>query len=197
MSGKAKLRAIIDQIEMLTTEEKELIVDRVVVNRFEKGTVLLREGQISPQCYLVLEGCIREYSLKDGEEKTTAFYTEGEGTAQYIGRGKDQPSDHYLECLEDCDLMVATESMEDQIRQLVPRLDLLIQEVAKQRLEHYRTAMNAFIHSSPEERYVQLMETKPFLFHRVPHHQIASYLGMKPQSLSRIRRRVVEKEQAK
>lgn len=194
MEGKEKLRAIINQIEMLTQVEKELIVDEVHVEDFEKGTILISQGQTTSRCYLVLSGCIREFTNRNGVEKTTNFFTEGEGTAQYIGGGKNQLSDYSLECLEKCTLMIGSESMEDHIRKLVPRLDSLIQQVSKEKLEDTRSEMTRFVHSSPEERYAHLMETKPFLFHRVPHHQIASYLGMQPQSLSRIRKRLFDQE---
>ena len=192
--GKEKVTATFDQIEMLTPAERDLIVERMIVDEFEKGTVLLRAGQVTRRCYFVLEGCIREYRLIDGEDKTNAFYTEGDGTQAYIGGGKDEPVRHFLECAEDCVLMICNESMEEQIRLLVPRLDALIQEVTKQKIAQVREEMTTFMHASPEERYARLMETKPHIFNRVPHHQIASYLGMKPQSLSRIRKRVFEKE---
>ncbi len=194
MEAREKLRAIINQIDMLSIEEKNLIVESVSVEDFKKGTVLLRQGQITSRCYLVLEGCIREYTNVNGEEKTTGFFIEGEGTAQYIGGGKNMVSDYSLECLEKCSLMIGTESMEDHIRKLVPRLDRLIQQVSKEKLEQKRSEMTKFVHSSPEERYTHLMNTKPNLFHRAPHHQIASYLGMQPQSLSRIRKRIFNNE---
>lgn len=193
MEPREKIQAIFDQIEILTQEERDLIVDRMIVDQFDKGTVLLRAGQITRRCYLVLEGCIREYILTDGQDKTNAFYTEGEGTQVYIGGGKDEPSPHFLECIEDCVLMICNQSMEEQIRELVPRLDELLQEVSKQKVVEIRQEMTTFMHASPEERYARLMETKPFIFNRVPHHQIASYLGMKPQSLSRIRKRIFDK----
>ena len=194
MDPKEQVRQLFDRIEMLTPAERELIVDQMIVDEFEKGTTLLRQGQVSTRCYYVLQGCIREYSLVDGADRTNAFYTEGDGTAQFIGDGKDEPSKHFLECLEDCVLMICSESMESQMRELVPRLDEMIQIITKQKIAETRAEMMSFIHSSPEERYVHLMAKKPTIFNRVPHHQIASYLGMQPQSLSRIRKRVFEKE---
>ena len=194
MIGKEKVRALFNQIEMLTQEERDLIVENVIVDRFTKGTVLLREGQITRRCYFVLEGCIREYTIKNGDDKTNAFYIEGDGTQTYVGGGKDTPSKHFLECLEECELMICNESMEEQIRSLVPRLDALIQEVSKQKIAEIKEEMTTFMHASPEERYTNLLEKKPSIFNRVAHHHIASYLGMKPQSLSRIRKRIFDKE---
>lgn len=60
----------------LTEDEVKIIIDLNLVRMFKKGTILLREGEVSKVCYMVLSGCVRSYYLVDGEEKTTAFYTE-------------------------------------------------------------------------------------------------------------------------
>ena len=67
------------------------------------------------------------------------------------------------------------------------------QNVTIEKINDAKDEWSQFITSSPEERYLNLLETKPSLLNRVPQHQIASYLGMKPQSLSRIRKRLMNK----
>ena len=76
----------------------------------------------------------------------------------------------------------------------MPRLDNVFQNIAIGKLNQAKEEWSKFISSSPEERYLNLLNTKPDLFSRVPHHQIASYLGMKPQSLSRIRKRLLNQK---
>jgi len=78
--------------------------------------------------------------------------------------------------------------------ELLPRLMQVMPAFAMEELKKAKAEWTKFVTSSPEERYVHLMETRPSLFNRVAHHQIASYLGMKPQSMSRIRKRVFDKE---
>lgn len=192
MHLKEKIRALISKFKPLTHEEIDLIVEKTIVKEYKKGDILLRAGQIPTKCYMVVEGCVREYILKDGEEKSTAFYTESETfTPQYA---KGEPSKHYWECAEDCVLTISTKNYEEELRMLLPRLDDVFRQIAIDKINIAKLEWSEFISSSPEERYLNLQRTKPFLLERIPHHQIASYLGMKPQSLSRIRKRISNTE---
>lgn len=137
---------------------------------------------------------MREYIISDGEEKTTAFYTEGDKITSYGDKGQVVPAKHYLECSEDCILTISNHDFEEELRKLVPRLDAIIQEVAKEQISKAKDELTNFIASSSEERYKKLLETRPTLFNRVPQHQIASYIGVKPESLSRIRKRIHDKQ---
>ena len=188
MELKDKIRDLISNFRPLKAEEVELIVENTVVRKFRKGEVLLREGQIAKKCYMVVEGCVREYLIKDGEEKSTAFYTESETFTPQSDKGT--PSIHFWECAEDCILTVSDKSYEEELRALLPRLDDVFRQIAIDKINLAKVQWSEFISSSPEERYLHLEKTRPDLFKRVPHHQIASYLGMKPQSLSRIRKRI-------
>lgn len=191
MNLKDKIRALVSKFELLKNEEIELLVEKTIANTYKKGTVLLKEGQTSTKCYMVLEGCVREYLIKDGLQKSTAFYTEGESLTPI---GKDgKPSKHYLVCEEDCILTISDKSFEEEIRGLLPRLDDVFQDIALAKINQAKEEWSEFVSSSPEERYLNLLEKKPSLLNRLPHHHIASYLGMKPQSLSRIRKRILAK----
>jgi len=191
MSLKNKIRALISDFRPLKPEEVELIVEKTIVKEFKKGEILLREGQIPTKCYMVVEGCVREYLIKNGDEKSTAFYTESETFTPQSQEGK--PSMHFWECVEDSVLTVSTKSYEEELRVLLPRLTDVFRQIAIDKINMAKTEWSEFISSSPEERYLNLQKNKPFLFERIPHHQIASYLGMKPQSLSRIRKRLSDK----
>jgi hypothetical protein len=142
---------------------------------------------------MVLSGCVREFVIIDGEEKSTAFYTEGDKITSYTDQGKGFASKHYLECIENCILTISTENFEEELRKLVPRLDAIIIEVAKEKSGKEKQEWTKFISSSPEECYQNLMETRPTLLNRVPQVQLASFLGIKPESLSRLRKRIHEK----
>ena len=63
MNLKEKVKTIVSQIEILTKEEIKTIVDITIVKSYKKGDILLKEGQIPTKCYMVLEGCIREYQM--------------------------------------------------------------------------------------------------------------------------------------
>lgn len=192
MSLKEKIRSLISNFKMLNQEEIEIIVEKTIIDEFKKGTVLLRAGQVPTQCYMVVEGCVREYLIKDGEEISTDFFMEGDTFTPHTQNAS--PSKHYWECLEDCVLTISNKGFESVIRAAIPRLDSVFQQMAIEKINKSREDWSQFVSSSPEERYLNLLQTKPHLFDRVHHHQIASYIGIKPQSLSRIRKRISEQK---
>ena len=191
---KEDLRAYIKSFQMLNDDEIDLIVESIDVQQFKKGEVLLREGQIASKCYLVLKGCIRQYNLKDGQEKSTAFFLEGESVSSFTSASNQAPSKHFLVCAEDCVLTIGGQDLETEMCEKIPRLKNMIQGEVEKVAGEMQDRFSSFVSSSPEERYKNLLHTKPTLFNRVPQHQIASYLGITPESLSRLRKRIYGKK---
>ncbi len=176
----------------LTQDEKKLIKDLSLIREYKKGTVLVQEGKRSNDNYFILKGCLRCYYIIDGEEKTTEFYTELEvlSPACVI---EQKPSEYYVACLEDTVLLVSNPEIEQESFTRFPRFESLCRVLSEKLAAKNQAAFNTFKTSSPEQRYINLLKTRPNLFQRVPQHQLASYLGITPQSLSRLRRRIVTK----
>ncbi len=193
---KELLKAFLSSLGVLRPDELELIADNTVVQNFKKGTILLREGQVSNKCYAILEGCIRSYYLIDGEEKSTAFFTEGQPVTAFTSYVNQKPTKQYLECVEDCVLTVGNQDLEKEMCNMIPRLDAIIRAEVEKEAGKKQDEFAFFMTSSPEERYLNLLERRPELFNRVPQHQLASYIGVKPESLSRIRKRIAEKRKS-
>jgi CRP-like cAMP-binding protein len=175
----------------LTEDEINAIASVDIFRSVKKGTILLKEGQRSKDSYFVLKGCIRTYYELDGEEKTTAFYTEMEALTPNCVITKT-PSEYYISCVEDTILTVSNTDMEQEINSKFPKFETLCKILSEKVLAKQRTDFDAFKTSSPEQRYLNLLQNRPDLIQRVPQHQLASYLGIKPQSLSRIRARILE-----
>lgn len=194
---KEKFRKFVESFPFLKPDEIDTIVEYTVLKEFKKGDVLLREGMISKSCYAVINGCVREYYIKGGIEKTTAFFTEGEPVNSFSSKQNGEPSKHFWECTEDCLLTVGSDSLIDQMCERVPRLREFLSVEVEKDAGRLQERMAAFITSTPEERFQNLLESNPGLFNRVPQHQIASYIGVTPESLSRIRKRLLQKESGK
>jgi CRP-like cAMP-binding protein len=177
----------------LTEEEKKTLIDLQLFHSFKKGTVLLKEGQKSNTGYFVLKGCIRTYYVLDGEEKTTAFYTEMEVFTPPCVLDK-KPSEFYVSCVEDSILTISDPSMDEEIFQKFPKFETMCRVLSEELLAKQQLDFDVFKTSSPEQRYLKLLENRPDLIQRVPQYQLASFLGIKPQSLSRIRARVFERK---
>lgn len=177
----------------LTEDEKNAIRSLDLFRTVEKGTILLREGERSKNSYFVLKGCTRVYYLIDGEEKTTAFYTELDALTPHCVIN-NAPSDYFISCVEDSILLVSNSDMEAEINSKFPKFESMCRLLSEELLAKERMDFDAFKTSSPEQRYLHLIQKRPDLIQRVPQHQIASYLGIKPQSLSRLRARILEKK---
>ncbi len=177
----------------LSTAEKETIAELMIIRTFKKGTLILREGQISTNCYTILEGCIRQYYLIDGEERTTFFYTEDQTIYAQRGSNNKMPAKHYLACVEDTTITMMTQEDENELFRRFPRFERLSRIALEEELGNYQEMLATFMTSSPEERYLKLLRNRPELLDRVPHYQLASYIGVKPESLSRIRKRIMRK----
>ena len=179
----------------LSDEEASTINEHIPIVEYEKGTVLLREGQVATECYFNLKGCVREYYLSSsGDEKTTQFFIEEDAIAPLTSYNNKTPADHYLECVEDCTLAVLNYDKEQALYKLVPKFETLCRVSMEDDFGKHQKKLAKFITSSPLERYVDLMETRPELLNRVPQYHLASYLGVTPESLSRIRKRVAEQK---
>lgn len=177
----------------LSEEEKNTIVSLDIFRTLKKGTMLLEEGQHSQEGYFVLKGCLRTYYIIDGDEKTTAFYTEMEGITPNCVLSK-QASEYYISCAEDSIISVSTPDMEAAVFEKFPKFETLCRILSDQVISKNQSIFDEFKTSSPEQRYLNLLQTRPDLVQRVPQHQLASYLGITPQSLSRMRTRLLEKK---
>lgn len=176
----------------LTDEEKNAIVSVDIFHSIKKGTVLLEEGQTSKENYFVLKGCIRSYYVINGEEKTTAFYTEMEAFTPHCVVSKT-PSEYYVSCIEDSIILISNSDMVEEVNGKFPKFDTLCRILSEELLAKQQIDFDEFKISSPEQRYLNLIQKRPDLIQRVPQHQLASYLGIKPQSLSRLRARILGK----
>lgn len=177
----------------LTDDEKNALLSLELFHSLKKGTILLKEGQNSKESYFVLKGCIRTYYIIDGEEKTTAFYIEKDALTPHCVINKT-PSDYFVSCLEDSILLISNIDMSVEINSKFPKFDIMCRMLSEELLAKQQIDFDEFKTSSPEQRYLNLIRRRPDLIQRVPQHQLASYLGIKPQSLSRLRARLIEKK---
>lgn len=181
------------QIAPLSDAEINTIFEMVKIRAHKRGKVLLREGQARNICYFVLQGCVRQYYLVDGLEKTTNFFTEGQPVNTSGFPFENKPSKSFLVCNEDCILIEGRPEEEQAFFDKLPRLEMFNRLGVEMELQKSQESFSEFIIKNPEERYLSLMETRPELLDRVPQYQLASYLGIAPESLSRIRKRITRK----
>lgn len=174
----------------LSEDEIAAIDSTMDIRHVTKGTLLLQEGQSSNEVYFVLEGIIRQFYLVDGAEKTSDFFTEEQWVLSENNFSGKQASGQYLECCSDCVLMVGNSTKGEDLYALYPNLGTISRKLMEAVFIQQQAKLEAFVTGNPQSRYLNLLKNNPGLFQRVPLYQIASYIGVTPESLSRIRRRI-------
>ena len=188
-----KFIEFISSFTTLSKEEEEAMLESYPIKKFKKGDTVLEEGVLTNDTFLILEGCIRKHRIIDGVDKTTEFYTEGEPVAEFARLSMDQPTQNSYSCVEATVVVVVNSETEKKFYEKYPRFEEITRLETEKILGSSQEHLTNFITQSPEERYKELLTNKPELLQRVPQHQIASYLGVTPESLSRIRKRLTKK----
>lgn len=188
-----KLLKYFSRIMPLSEEEADAIAATMTILHYKKGTVLLKEGQVSTEAYFVLEGCVRQYYIVDGEERTNNFFTEEQWVLSINSFTQRIPATHFLACCIDSALVVGNREKEEDLYRNFPRLETVSRKVMEKVFAEQQEIMASYTTDTPEQRYLKLLQSRPDLFQKIPQYQIASYIGVKPESLSRIRKRITQK----
>lgn len=177
----------------LTKEEKQIIESYFTVRQVPKKYVLVQHGKIARELYFIHKGLLRLYYTKDTEDITAFIFREHLFASCYDSFLRRAPSNQSLEALEDSDLLVITYDDLQSLYKKVPKMETLARKVAEQRFINAQMILSSYILDSPEERWKKFEAANGDLLLRVPHHMIASFLGITPVSLSRIRKRLMSK----
>jgi len=176
----------------LTEEEQQAIINEIHIGEFKKGTSLIKQGEVPTKCFFILKGCVRQYAIdEEGKEVTSNFYTEEQAIALFNHHKQDKSSAYTFTCTEDSVMVVGELITEKRMYSKFPQLELMTRMMIEENFSYLKEEYAAFIASSPEDRFKSLLVKRPTLINRVPQHQLASYLGMTAESLSRIKKRVL------
>lgn len=155
-----------------------------------KGELIIQPGHYVRHWHFVDQGCFCFYMLKDGKEKVIEFFTEGDFFTDIYAYLQESPSNSYVKATEDSKVYSASKEDVQKTFDFSHKMErigrLTMQETV---LETFRRIAHLNNYSN-EERYLKLLEKRPTLFQRVPQYMIASYLGLTPVGLSKIRRRL-------
>ncbi len=174
----------------LTDEEKEGILEAFPIKKYAKETNLLKEGQIAKNAFLVIEGCVRKFFIQNGEEITSEFYTEFQSIVNFDSMANGSPSKYYFTCTENSVIAILNSEKETALYKEFPRFGEVCRVEMEKMLGASQEKLSDFKNTTPKERYLNLLKERPNLINRVPQYQLASYLGVKPETLSRIRKRI-------
>ena len=177
------------------TEEWDEFVQHLTFTKLKKKQHYATADTICDKFGFLVSGSVRYYHLINGEDITSYFSFESEFTSSYKSFLTRTPTITYIQALEETRLInISYNGFQQMLRDplLAYKMERFGRLVAEYYLCCYEDRVASFITQSPEERYLQLLQTGRDILQRMPQHYIANYLGITPVSLSRIRKRILE-----
>lgn len=182
-----EIRAYFNNFIVLSDEEWsqfEACLHRVNV---PKKTQIIKEGQKCDFIAFVADGGFRFYHMKDGEERITAFFFPGDFVSNYRSFLTGKPSDHYIEAVSNSTIYKISKYDLHGLYDKHKNFERLGRLIAESTYLAIAKRVDSLLNLSPEDRYKELLGRSSQLLQDVPQYMIASYLGVKPETLSRIR----------
>ena len=188
-----RLRHYLTRFVELTDLEWQALDEHLKLQTISRKDFLVREGQNATEISFVLSGSCRIFYEKDGEEWTTYFCFEDSLVAAYLSCLTGQPSTLSIQALEDCELLSFDYQTLVSLYQRFPVYETFGRKLAEYLFMGLDVRLAEQLMLNPEERYLKLLgsSAKRKIMERIPQQYIASYLGVTPVSLSRIRRRII------
>lgn len=177
----------------ITDEQFDLISDRLKVKSFDKNEMILMKGEVSPHGYFVLSGLLRSYSI-DAKGKTHIIQFAPEQWWLSDRNGMfNEASEFFIDAIEPTQAVVMPRNFIDEAAKHVPCMYDLNNSMLNNSIRFMHKRINMLLSATAEERYLNFIQLYPNLTLRVPQWMIASYLGITPESLSRVRKDLAHK----
>lgn len=177
----------------LSAEEEVHVKSLFTEMHLDAGAYFLEEGKVCRHVAYIQKGLLRYFINQDGNERTMYFSSENEFASYYPSFLSGHPSDKYIQALEPTELLVITRERLQYFYRNIREGEKFGRVAIEQVFLSAIRQLDSFYTDTPEQRYRQFLESYPGLAQRIPQYYIASYVGIKPQSLSRIRKRILEK----
>lgn len=185
---KQKLQKFLKQIIPFLNEDLEALVDLFQEKKLRKKTFLAKKGEYSKQIAFIVSGVLRAYYSNDkGEEYNKTFFTENSFVGAYSSLVTGQKNMIDIDCLTDCTLLVADFQKVTKLYNYYPKIERLARILAEQFFVSKEKREIELVTLEAKERYSIFQEEHPQLEQLIPQYHIASYLGISPTQLSRIR----------
>lgn len=187
------LRSVFESLVPLSDQEWDLLGGAFTERVVDSRTAITSEGEIEKEIYFVVSGLVRLfYKSKDNDQITAFIFCENMFASCLESFIRQQPSTQSLETLEKSTLLVLTKDKLDALYEQVPKTHVIMRKVMEARFVASQQLLSSYILAGPKERYELFALHYPHLVQRVPLYILASFLGITPVSLSRIRKRIAQ-----
>jgi CRP-like cAMP-binding protein len=175
----------------LNSEEQEIIKSYLTPKKLRKKQYLLQAGDVCRYAAFVSKGALKAYSVDDGgSEHIIQFAFEGWMTSDLYSFLTGEPATYNIDALEDAELLLISKTAHEELLKKVPKYETYQRmQITSAYIALQRRLTSA--NSLPlDERYKTLVQKYPDILQRVPQHMIASYMGLTPETLSRMKRKM-------
>lgn len=183
-------------ISNLNLEDKDMdeVLERSPIKEVKKDTFLLRQNEHCKNTFFVESGLLRQFALDSkGKEHTISFVPENWLVSDRESLYFDKPSAYSIHALEDSKVIVMDEKFMDFLSDRIPSFVEFNNKLLHNHIRHLQERIKQLLSATAEERYVDFIEMYPDILQRVSQTMIASYLGIAPESLSRVRKELAKK----
>ncbi|GGG12139.1 cyclic nucleotide-binding protein [Dokdonia pacifica] len=176
----------------LTPEDKQSISDKLSLEIYNKDAIIVKQEQVCTSLRFVVSGVYRVYRIEDGKEITSYFNYESRNpfVASFVSLLKNEPSVEIIECIVPGQLLSIPYSEWTSLYTEIPTLNTFGRLMAEYNYVLAIERIESLQYKTATDRYVSFLTLYPTLLNKIPHHYIASYLGITPESLSRIRKQL-------
>jgi CRP/FNR family transcriptional regulator, anaerobic regulatory protein len=187
----AQIIQSIKSLVPLNKMEEEAFAAILEVKQFKKKDFLLKEGQICTKVSFINTGAMRLFYNVEGIENTVQFFFADSWYTDYASFLTGQATLENLQALEACEVIQFKKEDLYKLFNQYPIFDRVGRVMAENAFLSLSRLNQMLTNEEPEERYLNLFKNRPEIVEKIPQHYIASYLGIKPESLSRIRKRIL------
>ncbi len=195
MSNFEVLRAYFERSFPVTEENFALLKSLLIPKKLKKGEFLLREGEVAKYGAFVAKGILRSYVIDNkGKEHIIQFAPENWWISDKAGLTDGSPSSFFIDAIEDSELLLIDITGHLTLIEKLPGYAESFRTGIQKRTSAKDKRIIHSLSATAEERYNDFLETYPFIAQRVPQHMLASYLGITPETVSRIRKQASRKK---
>jgi CRP-like cAMP-binding protein len=178
----------------LAEPEFQLLIKKVEIKNIEKGEVLLRPGEICQHSFFVENGLLRSYTIdQSGKEHILQFGSENWIVSDRSSAFFSEPSDLFIDAIEDTQVVLISSDFINEASEISVSFRNYNQIALQNHIRHQQKRINLLLSATAETRYMNFIKLYPDLTLRIPQWMIASYLGITPESLSRVRKELAHK----
>ncbi|MEQ9426508.1 MAG: Crp/Fnr family transcriptional regulator [Cyclobacteriaceae bacterium] len=186
------LKKFISQYVQLSDPELDDISSKFRFKSIKKNHYLFGQGDVCKDLVFVEKGCLRLYYLKDGIEISVWFAFEQSSAIEIYSFISGEPSNYFLQAIEDTEVLFLPKSELNKLYHQQPKMQEMMRNYWEDVILHLVDRFTALQKDSAEKRYLDLLE-KPEYLKSIPQKYLASFIGVTPTSLSRIRKQIVKK----